>query len=388
MISFEFFPDGAMANPAKSSIEKQEDSLKMNLSSAGCHRIESLPICKDFTFVVCDRRYHCSIFSASFLSPRVFRLLCSDPTIDFVDIGEHSVSVFESLFSLLNLSFVSIKKDLLNEALLICRELENEELVSIISSKLYDSIAVTIENVLCVVKSKFAGGLDISDDVSFIASHFHEFEDNVFSSVGIEIGERIIRSPSLCLTSEDSLVEAILSSSQESLIFYVECEYLSESGIERYLNVVTLDKLTPETWVSICRRLRHRIDISRDIDRFSGSQRRRVVSHDYRNDPFDGILKSLRSSCGRNPHTGGEVVISASSTQFNQPHRVVDYGWNRYWSSANMANSWLLIFRDRKNLMLLKFASQGSVRTDSLQPFPVLKFERTCHPFHLKRDRQ
>jgi hypothetical protein len=341
-----------MASPVKSSLEKQKDSLTLNLSSAGLHRIEALPIDKDFAFIVCGSRYQCSIFSASFLSPRVFRLVCADPTIDFIDIGKRSAAVFESLLGFLSLSSVSVAKESLNEALLISRELENDELVSIISSELYDSIAITVDNVIRVATSRFRCGLDISGEVSFMASHFYEFESDILSSVGLEIGERIVRSSSLCLMNEDSLLEAILSSGHESLNCYVECEYLSDSGIDQYLEFVTLDQLTPDTWASICRRLRHHVEISHDIDRFSASQRRRIVTHHYLNDPFDGILKSLRSSCGENPHTGGEVVISASSTMAKRPHQVVDYGWNNYWYSNDEANSWLQIdFKNRRVLL-------------------------------------
>jgi hypothetical protein len=45
----------------------------------------------------------------------------------------------------------------------------------------------------------------------------------------------------------------------------------------------------------------------------------------------------------------GIVSITASSTEENQCHQVVDYGWDSYWYSHDQPNSWIQFdFKDRR----------------------------------------
>jgi len=327
-----------------SLVPPQQSSFIFKLSCTGLKWIESLPFPKDFTFIVGNNRYQCSKFSASFLSQKVFRLLSADFTVDFVDLGKVSTNDFEQIFGMIN---INVDISHFNDFCTVCRELENEELLSQISS-LFDHEDLNLEGVISRVKSKHELGMDTSVEIAFIASHFHEFQINVLESLGVSISEEVLADPSLVLLSEDSLFKMIISSGDEfeCLLGQVDCQYLSDSAICEFLEVISIETLTSELWSSICHRLRHRIDISCDSHRFAKHEN--TLSYLYSGEPFDGILNSLRSSCSRNPHEAGEVEVTASSTQHNKPHQVLDYGWSDFWHSRDQKGSWLQIdFKDR-----------------------------------------
>jgi hypothetical protein len=262
-----------------------------------------------------------------------------------MDIGNISVKVFERLFELRTDGEILIGKDSLEEALKICRKLENDELTTQISSQLLESEETTKENVVSRLKLKSGLGLDFSSELSFIASHLYEFESNLLEEVGISLCEEILSSEGLVVENEDSLLGMIVSNRSEykDLLCYVDCQYLSDSGICEYIEAISIENITLRHWESICCRLRHHIDISYDLARFQVDSKWKIVSHPYSNDPFDGLLNSLRSLCGRNPHDAGEVVVTASSSAHGQPQQVVDYRWSSFWYSANQAHSWLQI---------------------------------------------
>jgi hypothetical protein len=307
------------------SMSDESNSLKLHLSSQGLNRIESLPSSSDFSFIVCGHHYRCSKFSACFLSQKVFRALCSDFTMSSIDLGNISVKVFEAIFGVMTVGEPEISNESLDEALKICGELENDELSSQISSKLLEGQGMMKENVVSRLKLKCGLGLNFSSELSFIASHLYEFESNVLKEVGISLCEEMLSSECLVVENEDSLLRMIVSNGDEyeNLLCYVDCQYLTDSGICEYIEAISIENITLRHWESICRRLRHHIDISHDLPRFRVATKRKVVSHPYSNNPFDGILNSLHSSCGRNPHDAGEVVISASSSLYNQPQQVV-----------------------------------------------------------------
>ena len=58
-------------------------------------------------------------------------------------------------------------------------------------------------------------------------------------------------------------------------------------------------------------------------------------------DPLNGFFNKLRAKCGGNPHTKGQVVITASSSLANNPWQVIDYGWTSHWVTKNEPDQWI-----------------------------------------------
>jgi hypothetical protein len=111
---------------------------------------------------------------------------------------------------------------------------------------------------------------DFSRELTFIASQFDVFEDNVLSQVGGQLGDEILSQECLVIASEDSLLRTIISSGldKEDLLCYIDYQYFSDSSICEYIQAISSDKITSRLWESICGRLRHHINISGDLSRF------------------------------------------------------------------------------------------------------------------------
>ena len=68
--------------------------------------------------------------------------------------------------------------------------------------------------------------------------------------------------------------------------------------------------------------------------------------------PFCGIISHLRDVCHGNPHTAGEIEITASSTGrcgSAKCWNLVDYGWHSSWYTLDEANAYVQVdFKKRK----------------------------------------
>jgi hypothetical protein len=112
---------------------------------------------------------------------------------------------------------------------------------------------------------------------------------------------------------------------------------LSISGINLFLNSISLEDINSNIWLSLCHRLRS----SNPISPYPKSRYGwRVFTLDSAH-PFDGIISHFTKESGGNVHTTGVIVITASGTQRNQCHQVADHNWNDYWYSTNVENSWI-----------------------------------------------
>jgi hypothetical protein len=77
---------------------------------------------------------------------------------------------------------------------------------------------------------------------------------------------------------------------KEGLLCHVDCQYLSDSGIREYIEAISKDTITLPLWESIYGRIRHLIDICRDLPPFRVPRKQKVVWHQYSEGSFDGLL--------------------------------------------------------------------------------------------------
>jgi hypothetical protein len=163
----------------------------------------------------------------------------------------------------------------------------------------------------------------------------------------------------LKIESEDwllTILQTLISRdcSYEDLIDTIECQYLSQSKIVEFCELLNPTSLSLAAWESICRRLclevypsilnpRLRIVPERKIDFVSGK-------------PFDGILFYLFEKCGRNPHHGGLITVSAPDEHANRTLRCEDLisheSKTGKWWVANNTNVQHYLQIDFKNLQI------------------------------------
>ena len=164
--------------------------------------------------------------------------------------------------------------------------------------------------------------------------------------------ELVLANPLLRLESEDQLYAAIMSLAGESgddvlvLLRHVEFTCLSESKLDEFLDRIFPYLIDVSVWGSLCECVR----------RFCGSgalkkkgKRYGIETLTSDKGAFNGIVQYLRDQCGANPHEKGVISITASSNNCNQCHQLVDYGWNDWWSTTSLSNSWVKFdFKSRR----------------------------------------
>jgi hypothetical protein len=131
---------------------------------------------------------------------------------------------------------------------------------------------------------------------------------------------------------------------------------LSLSGINLFLNSISLEDVNTDIWLSLCHRLRSSNSISPyPQSRFT----RRHFALDSTH-PFEGIISHFTNESGGNVHTTGIIHITASSTGRNQCHQVADHNWNDYWYSTGVANSWIQFDFKTRSVALMNYTIKSA----------------------------
>ena len=319
---------------------------------------------RNFVFVVGGVEYECCRFQACFVSGRVRRLLASDSCLSRVclQVADED-GRFQDVVSLMNGRSISLTAANARFLEACARELENDELLGRIVGFQPDREDVSLSNVVDRLRTKREFHSDCKNELDFLASHFFEAGLDVVRRLSVSDLELVLTNPLLKLESEDQLYDTIVSLSSEHgesllvLLRYVEFAFLSEPKLGEFLERVFPCFVDSSVWLSVCECLR----------RFCGSKAKKDLMKParYQSAPvsssfgfetfssakgaFNGIVAHLRGECGGNPHEKGVISITASSTERNRCHRVVDYGWNNCWHSKNEANAWVQFdFKSRR----------------------------------------
>jgi hypothetical protein len=171
---------------------------------------------------------------------------------------------------------------------------------------------------------------NIEEEIEFVASHFYELEGQSDFLVGIDLPtiERVLDSRMLRLTDEDSLLAFVCNHfcDPRPLLGYVQSEYLSVSGISRFLEHISVDNLDSHIWSSLCRRLilPVAIGVSKSKSNSQSVSSTRFINpgpvvetFEYvTNSPFSGIISSLTLSCGGNIHEN--VLVGSCESRLDE----------------------------------------------------------------------
>jgi hypothetical protein len=270
----------------------------------------------DFAFVSDGAEVRCSRFKAQFLSRKVCSLLRSDPLIDRleVDIQTNHKSIIQSFLSqLLETGQIAIPTSTIPVLSEFSRFVENTELLEVLKKNSFGSVD---ENNVVQRLMIFA----TEEDIGFLASHFSTVSKQPsMASLSFDVISNILNHSELRLESEDSLfrfIESLCSKDDNyrDLIESVETRYLSDSCIEDYVSFVDPDRLSRGTWLSICRRLTLPVSPPTPNPRLKLSLAR-VDTVSYGGDTssmFRGIFHRMSEECKGNPHSCGQVKVSAN----------------------------------------------------------------------------
>jgi hypothetical protein len=341
---------------------------KLTVSHTGLSRV-GVNEEQDFTFAVGSHEYHCTRFQAKFISNRVFRLLSTDCTANRLETSDISDSDHELLqiCSIYSGESIDICDSNVSSLLEFCGWLCNSELESQLIEYSIGDDSLSISNVLSRLDLKSSHSVDISNEINFISSRLNDFSIESLGCLNSSIFERILSNESFRIRNEDSLLDILTSIGYFELLGYVECLFLSVSGIDRFLDILSSPSFSPlsmdsPVWRSLCRRLRCSVDVSQM------SHSRFDRSFPFIDDPFSGILSQLTFVCGGNVHERGIIEITCSSSWRNQFWQVANHGWTDHWQSKDEANSWICFnFKDqclKLQHYTLKSPSNGCYCTD------------------------
>jgi hypothetical protein len=279
--------------------------MSMILSSRGLQNIISDE--NDFTFKVNGQCFKMSTFQAEFISPSVSNVVRSDGTVKEIEISIRGAEeCFHHFVSLAKGKSITIPSSQLHIFSKICVDLGNKELLEL----LFSNEPLSLENIAFRLEQNAT-----DSNIEYACEHFISLNHSLFS---VEILRILLTDSRIIIESEDWLLEVLQSliskdCSYENLIDTIECQYLSQSQIVEFCEILNPNSLNCIAWESICRRLclevhpsisNPRLRIPRGIN----------IEMDSRK-PFDGILFYLFGKCGRNPHHAGLITVSAPDEQ-------------------------------------------------------------------------
>jgi hypothetical protein len=202
-----------------------------------------------FVFNVNGEQFQVSKFATQFISPAISRSLRTDPTITEFLIGTPSAKeCFSYFLSLCEGDSITVEKSMIWRFAVVCRELENNELLSIVVTNDPISSDNITDRLLTV-------GAD--SDFEFGRSHFCSLNHSLLS---VDILERFLDDPRLRIESEDwlfGIVNSLIAQNSTFMILldYLELQYLSVSSISRFISHISVESLNSRLLSSIFRRL-------------------------------------------------------------------------------------------------------------------------------------
>jgi hypothetical protein len=284
---------------------------------------ETLPC--DFTFLIGNRTFVIPTFQAVLLSPLAHRLLIADSTIDCLTlpaISAADAALFSSLLDFGSGKPLEIKEDNMEGLYRLSESLENSEIVRQVFDIEFGREPLSMSNAVGRMVRKRRLAVEANEEQELLASKIFNVGLSSWGNSTAEDLCLIVRRPSLRLLSDDSLVQVIstfgASASRVELLAEVKCEFLSQQGIEKYLNLISVSDINESHWTSICCRLRRDFQPNLSESRFVGN----LIEHRGGAD-FDGILRYLKGHNGGNIRAA--VSIEATSQECGDCYDVTNY---------------------------------------------------------------
>lgn len=318
----------------------------------------------DFTFIVDGKKFQTSRIVADLLSPIIRKLHFIDESINEfyihteynnANFSENCFSDFLDLCSFEKVELNSIKRELFSTYLYKLGNIDD-----FLRIRPEFSTPLTIENAIERFQTISKLSENISEEfdrssfniesiISFISSHFEDFDQQQMKSLSIDLLEEILDSENLKITDEDSLFKFILNLYKEDHSFSTLFEHiifgnLNETSIEKFVTCFELENINQKIWETICSRLIPKK--SKTVTRYrTGICRRGKNSHFLKEfkfqtgREFDGIMHFLTDETGSNIHNNGTIEISSNSIADDNnsfhPKYLVDYQLLTFYESKN-----------------------------------------------------
>lgn len=358
----------------------------INLSSAGLKNV--FPIAnqdEEFEFIFGDQKICLNPIFAEFISPKISRMLKSDPIMNKIDFTDQikDICVTEevlSLFKLLAQGYsVDITESQIIQAEIISILLDNLEIFTQVNDIYDENVNYTnIDQYISNIKfykqipSSF-NFMKYSKIIKYISSNFYRIEENKLLTIPAKILFSIIFDENLVIESEDSLFDFINKLFSEEKVnddeeiniisFYEEIDFtkLSQSKFEEFVSCFIGSEMTRNLWekLSKCFYFNYTSNKEKKNEGRYSFKGKKIEDDDNSTNQFSGIIKKfeydgnssnqfsgiinfLTEKCGGNVSDKGIVKVTSLSETTSLAKNVVDLQNNRnYFQSRNQQNTWL-----------------------------------------------
>jgi hypothetical protein len=217
-----------------------------------------------FTFVINGTRIERVLVEAVLLSPAVQEELIADRSSRefFIDDDHVDVSTFSILPELYRFEEMLVREADVRSLIRICRYLKNGNIAQILFG-LHCKASTSPLKLKLLEMTSF--------DPAQIAKDFYLFSVHEISVLDIDTLSHILLSDSLRIENEDWLLQMIieLGSDYSSLLNHLHFEFLSSSGILRFIETYDYHDLTEAIWSGLTLRLKGLCDENMKQRRFA-----------------------------------------------------------------------------------------------------------------------
>lgn len=212
--------------------------------------------------------------------------------------------------------------------------------VQVLSDTPEESLETRLDNCVYLLFEKRAEGVDATEEMEFIARNFSHMSPDTAILLSARQLEEIFQKEEFRHEDQNALLDLLsnLSSTNPEysrLFRFVQIESVGLDAFMRCMDVIYENRVCKDTWKEL---MRKRLESARG-----------QLFQESPMFPMKGIFTYLRALCGGNPHTNHLINITASSTTYNEPYFVIEYGSNNCWHTDPVPYSWIQFdFKTRK----------------------------------------
>ena len=342
----------------------QNSKFQFSLSLSNAKGIPFNEYEKNFRFIVNGKSYETNRYIADLISPIIRKYHHSDKTIDEFTINTESdiqlmhedcFKDFLNLATFENYEIDSNQQKLFAQYFLHLgnldefHRLEHEYQANLTPNNAVDHLK-SFNNFEYSSETSLS---NLKQTISYSASHFTEINKDELQTLNEEIIEEIIKSDSLQLDEEDTLLQFILDLYEKDpkyspLFEYVIFNNIKQVTFEKFLNKFSINDLNLGIWLSIFKRPPSE-KIQTNSKRYI--EKKQIQIEFKKGEELNGILNYLNKKTGGNIHDNGTIEITSNSifSPDRHPKNLIDYqGSTLYHSKEESDVNVCFDFKEKK----------------------------------------
>ena len=349
----------------------------ISLSTKGLNKLKNSLNENNFKFIINNKfEYNCPKLLTDFISPIIFKLHQSDPTLNFINLNlknyQNNFNKFLNLIYGEEIEFNDNDKEFLFE---ISKKLGNFEIINQFINKLPQNI--NKENVINIILNNYFLEISIEKEISFLAENFYLFNENELKKLNFEILNEILNHNLLKIEDENKLFLFIVNLINEknikflNLLKLIKIENLNKEQLINFINLIENNNLILLLWNNFKNFILNNNN-NKTSNRYFIDSSQKVV---FNGNNFDGIFNYLKKkNNSNNIHDNGIINLTGSSVYQNMiPKNILENNNSLYFESNNIENDYFLVEFKENKIMLNGYSINSSTNTgNTLKSWKIL----------------